>query len=98
MIDITGLDKPRILKALYNNSKPQGMGLLHFEPRDMTDEEATALLVDNSYFDYCKGRVMKVDLSGDKLKTWLYDRDNGSGAACVAISKEFGRDFTDASE
>ena len=39
-----------------------------------------------SYFDYLKGRVMKVDLSEDDgFEEWLYDRDNGEGAAQSAL-------------
>jgi hypothetical protein len=38
-------------------------------------------------FDYLHGRVMKVDLSGDSFDPWLYDRDNGEGAASRAIAK-----------
>jgi hypothetical protein len=36
-------------------------------------------------FDYLKGRVMKVDLSGDEFDEGLYDRDVGDGAAARAI-------------
>jgi sarcosine oxidase delta subunit len=32
---------------------------------------------------------MKVDLSTDELRTYLYNRDNGDGAAEKAIEKEF---------
>ena len=38
------------------------------------------------YFDYLHGRVMKVDLSRDNLDPRLYDRDNGPGAAAIALS------------
>jgi len=30
---------------------------------------------------------MKVDLSGDELETALYDRDNGQGAAEMALAE-----------
>lgn len=36
-------------------------------------------------FDYLRGRVMKVDISGSEMGEWLFDRDNGSGAAARAI-------------
>lgn len=88
-IDISKLDKAVVLAALYNKSRPLGLGILHFDPRPMTKEEAQGIIDsfgDNRlYFDYLKGRVMKVDLSGNELKTWLYDRDNGCGAAQKAI-------------
>ena len=80
-MDIAGLSKPKILAALYNNSKPLGMGFLHYDPRLMTEKEAQELLKDHTYFDYLQGRVMKIELSGDELRTDLYNRDNGSGRA-----------------
>ena len=100
-IDLRGLDKAAVLAALYNASKPQGLGFLHYDPALMTVEEAQAILDekqarlkeinstggnwDEIYFDYLKGRVMKVDLLGDDLRFQLYDRDNGEGAAQRAI-------------
>ena len=77
--------KPEVLAILYNNSKPLGMGFLHYDPKPMTVNEAKTLLEKGFHFDYLKGRVMKVDLSGDELDPWLYDRDNGQGAAQKAI-------------
>lgn len=84
-IDITGMDKAAILAALYNNAQPQGRGYLVAQPGDMTIEQARALLKRETSFDYIQGRVLKVHLSGDTLDPWLYDRDNGEGAAARAI-------------
>lgn len=84
-MDIKGKNKAKILAALYNNSKPLGMGFLHYEAAPMTEEQAEAILKESTDFDYLKGRVMKVNLSGDELQTWLYNRDNGEGAAERAI-------------
>jgi hypothetical protein len=81
MIDIKGLNKGSVLAALYNNSKPQGMGFLHFNPSPMSEEEGNDLLKTRTYFDYLKGRVMKVDLSKDEFDPRLYDRDLGQGTA-----------------
>ena len=88
-MDISKLDKAAVLAALYNASKPQGMGFLHYEPGPMTVEEARELLLEQTYFDYLKGRVMKVDLKGNELDTWGYDRDNGPGTAENAIRAIF---------
>ena len=80
MVSIKGLSKPDVLAALYNRARPQGMGFIHYTPEDMTKEQA-------DYFDYVRGRVMKVDLSSDEeFDERLYDRDNGFGAAQSAIN------------
>jgi len=84
-ISLEGLDKAEVLVALYNASKPFGMGFLHYDPAPMTTDEARELLEQQSYFDHLKGRVMKVDLGGDRLEASGYDRDNGPGAAQQAI-------------
>lgn len=84
-MDITGLNKAEVLAALYNRSKPLGFGYLHFEAKAMTKEEATELLKETTFFDYLKGRVMKINLEKDEVDTRLYNRDNGVDAAEMAI-------------
>lgn len=85
-LSLVGLSKADVLAALYNASKPQGMGFMQYDPKPMTSAEAEALLKQSTYFDYLKGRVMKVSLEGDEFETWGYDRDNGQGAAERAIA------------
>ena len=86
-ISLKGLDKAEVLAVLYNASKPQGMGFMQYDPRPMTRDEAQKLLdVKQTNFDYLKGRVMKIDLSGEELSVWLYNRDNGEEAAQRAIA------------
>lgn len=94
-INIAGIDKAELFAALYNHAKPLGMGMLHYDPTPLTKESAEKLmgLGDDSarmfpgmgrrsmYFDYVKGRPLKIDLSGDELETALYNRDQGDGAA-----------------
>jgi hypothetical protein len=82
-IDISKLDKAEVLVALYNNSKHQGM-LGAAIP--LAKEEAVELLKEGTYFDYLRGRVLKVELKGDTFDPWLYDRDNGKGSAAQAIA------------
>lgn len=87
-ISTAGLKKAAVLAALYNASKPQGMGFMHYDPAPMTEEEAAELLQRGTYFDYLKGRVMKVDLRDDDgFRAGGYDRDNGKGAAQRAIDE-----------
>lgn len=85
-ISLDGLDKAEVLAALYNASRPLGIGFLSYSPEPMTRDEAAELLSQQTYFDYLKGRVMKVDLGGNELDPWGYDRDNGSGAAQEVIN------------
>jgi hypothetical protein len=87
MISLNGLNKADVLAALYNASKPQGMGFMQYDSKPMTRDEAETLLKRGTYFDYLKGRVMKVELSGDELNEWGYDRDNGQGAAERALAE-----------
>jgi len=86
MIPIGEYSKADILAALYNASRPLGLRFLHYDPTPMTREEAAALLEQTTYFDYLKGRVMKIDLHDDVLDPRLYDRDNGDGAAARALA------------
>lgn len=85
-IDLKGLNKAAVLAALYNASKPQGMGFMHYDPTPMSIEQAEKLLKQGTDFDYLMGRVMKIDLGGDTLDPWSYDHDNGQGAAAAAIA------------
>lgn len=98
-VDISDLDKAALLAALYNNSRPMGMGWLQARDGVMTVEQARAEIEtgDDSarmfgkqrelYFDYLRGRPLKIDLSGDVLRTWLYNRDNGRNAAERIVAK-----------
>lgn len=88
MIDISKLDRAEVLAALFNASKPQGMGFVQNYAPVMTTEEARRLLGEYDYFDYVRGRVMKISLraGAEQLDPRLYDRDNGEGAAERAIA------------
>jgi hypothetical protein len=87
-MNIKGLKRPAVLAALYNASKPQGMGFMHYDPKPMTEEEAEKILNKvGTNFDYFKGRVMKIDLSKDEVNTGGYNRDNGPDAAEKAVAE-----------
>jgi len=43
-IDIAGLDKARVLCALYDAAKPQGMGRLHYVPGDLSIADAARII------------------------------------------------------
>lgn len=86
MINIKGINKAKLLVALYNRATPRGMGFLHYNPSNLTEQDAEELLRQTTYFDYLLGRVMKVDIGGDSMREDLYDRDNGHGSAERAIN------------
>lgn len=85
-MNIANLDKAQVLAALYDNAVSGGNGLMAYDPNPMTIEQARALLERQTSFDWLQGRVMKVDLGKDELDTFLYDRDNGDGAAARALA------------
>lgn len=83
-INIRGLDKVKLVQALYGRAKSHGMGFLSFMPGGLTTT-AAALLVQQGFMDYVSGRVMKISVDGDFMDEGLYDRDNGYGAAQEAV-------------
>lgn len=86
-MNIAGLSKPAVLAALFNASRQQGMGFLDKRgAQPMTEAEAAQVIKEEGmYFDYLRGRVMKIGINGGEIETRLYDRDNGHGAAERAI-------------
>jgi len=88
-INISKMNKAIVLTLLYNESKMQGNSFLGGNGTPMTVDEANKHLETNQDFDYLNGKVMKISLKGDLLETWLYDRDNGEGAALKAIQKHY---------
>jgi len=88
-INISKMNKAIVLMVLYNESKSQGNSFLGGNGADMNQEEATKRLESQTDFDYLNGKVMKINLKPDALETWLYDRDNGDGAALKAIQSVY---------
>lgn len=90
-ISIAGLNKGAVLAALYNASKPLGVSYLQYTPRPMSVKDGERIITmceaSGFYIDYLKGRSMKVDLGKDSFDSYLYDRDNGLGAAERAVSE-----------
>ena len=57
------------------------MGFIHYDPKPMNSEEARKIIEEqctpnSCYFDYLKGRLIKTEISKDKLDLYLYERDN----------------------
>lgn len=98
-MDITGLSKAAVLAALFNAARGPRVAAL-FNPggaQPMSEADAEQVWAakvmqeqltegDEVYFDYLRGRVMKIALDSDRLDTRLYNRDNGPDAAEQAIA------------
>ena len=87
-INIEGLCKGAVLAALYNNTRPVGMGMLNPRCYDfMTEEEGLKHIEERVYFDYLQGRPIKIDFSNDSIYVRNYDRDCGAIKAKTIIEK-----------
>lgn len=86
-VNTDGLSRGEVLAALFNEAKPQGLGMLHFCPRKMNPDEGEHMFLQGDYFDYLEGRVIKTEIKRgqDWIDATLYDRDNGDGAAQRAV-------------
>lgn len=82
-MNIAGYEKAEVFMVLFNRATPQGLGFIHYKPRQINIEEAREVVKgnENLSFDYAEGRVMKVSLKEDHVDTRLYNRDNGNLAA-----------------
>ena len=86
-IDISNKDKAEVLAALYNHSKPVGMGMAQYDPTPMTKEVAEKILERETSFSYLRGRPLYVRFDDNALWIGAYNRDNGKNLAQRAISK-----------
>lgn len=98
-IDIRGLDKRELLLALWDNAKGKYLSEEKFigsvilptiaesHPTEKEINGALVSIANGNRIDYFCGRCLKVDLSGEVLKTFLYDRDHGTGTGQRVISE-----------
>ena len=71
-IKITGVSLREFVKAVYDLSRPQGLGYLHFESGSLSNEEADAIVnlrpPESSVplsMDYVRGRACKMSVFRD---------------------------------
>ena len=91
--DISGLDKAKLLVALYDNAKNsawtkgtlRNMPFLSGQKLELSEDKARDLLSKNSSVDYVGPVLIKTSFSGDTIDTSSYDRDHhGNGGAKLA--------------
>lgn len=92
MIDIRGIDKAVLLKALHDGTTPDSMRG-HKDLGQPLDIEVARVLIKHSssawqalYFEYCFGRPIYASLRGDYLDPEGYDRHAGAGAAARLVA------------
>ncbi|KAK2765271.1 hypothetical protein FQN53_006925 [Emmonsiellopsis sp. PD_33] len=87
LVDIRGIPKRDLIRALWEKSKVAGFYTMCGLKPPLLDIEAAMNHVGYSsgYFDYLDGRVMKCSLSRNEVNVGGYDRDNGSGAFASVV-------------
>lgn len=87
-VDISGLDKLRLLEALWQGSRTAGFFRASGVAAPEFDVEEARIEGERCGwdFDYFNGRVIKLNLSGDFVNPWGYDRDCGQGAVARVVS------------
>lgn len=84
MVNIEGLEKEKVLLELYNNAK-SNLDVL-FPSGELSEDDCKKLIQNNHSFDRVKGRIIRVDLSSNKVfDETLYDKSNGAGKAQESI-------------
>lgn len=77
-VSILGINKIKLLKALWRNAKPAFY--FYTVNSQAFDGGAKAQAAVKKYIDYYDGRCIKTDISADSALPALYDREYGAGA------------------
>lgn len=77
-VDVTGVDLVKFVKEVYKLSGPQGLGFLHHEEGELTDDEVEDILKtwekDKQFrlsLDYVKGRACKMTIFRKEDKLYI---------------------------
>lgn len=88
MVNIEGVDRAKLIQALYRRAKVQGMGNREFDRSELDLNEAHSLI--GKKIDYLHGKVMKILIpspaKGNQLHTFEYNLDNGENAVEYVVS------------
>jgi len=84
-VDITGIDKIRLLNILWANAKQPGCFSVHANPMPPGFSEAAAKVAVTKYINYFQGKAIKMDLSGNTIEPHLYDRDFAPGTVAAIV-------------
>jgi hypothetical protein len=84
-INISGIDKISLLRALWENQKIAAF-FTNFPKLAPSFDEDEAKEAVKDYIDYFRGRAIKANISGDEMDSFCYDRDAGNGTALKVVS------------
>lgn len=88
MCDITGLDKALVLKVLTDRAQYSSPVMNAFAGgNDVSLDECKQAVAVSTDVDYFKGKLLKVNLSGNQFDARLFNREHGESAAQLAIAK-----------
>lgn len=85
-VNIKGIPKEVLLKALWSNMKPAAFFTMSGIPSPAFDNKEASSAV-KQYIDYFSGRCIKTDLSVDMAEPHSYDRDAGPNAFARIVSE-----------
>lgn len=95
-VDISGLDRCKLLLALWERGMAQRFGVLvemlsmppvpDPVPGSAAREEAAVRALAAGRIDYFDGVAIKCDLEPDMVNPWLYDRDQAAGAFAAVVA------------
>jgi len=86
-VDITGLNKDVLLRALWTRSQPASFFKINGVIPPPFDLNQAKCQLQNGYADYVCGRVIKADIyNKDTVDPYSYDRDNGTCAFAEVVA------------
>lgn len=79
-IDVTGVHLAKVAQVAYNLSRPQGLGFLHYQPGEISLDQAKTLVKPSPfdglvlYLDYVAGRAVKMAIYEEGGKLYMERR------------------------
>lgn len=79
MIDVTGVDLVKLAQEAFRLSRPQGLGMLHYQPDHTLSGDDARQMIDKDddrcvlSMDYVMGRACKLTVFNEDGKLYLHD-------------------------
>jgi hypothetical protein len=85
MVNIQGINKDESLLTLYHCTSLRGMGVLTDRIDGISNTCSDWPKHFDKMIDYVGGRLIKCDLTGPEMDTYLYNRDAKKGVTAESI-------------